>query len=179
MIQCVFFIAGSLSIGLFPDHAVADSSTEYRVKAAFLYHFVQFTEWPEQMFPQKDSRIRICVYGENPFNGFLKQVFDGKSVNAHQFLIQYRISTAEIESCHVVFVNRKIEVEKKAVQRDLQRSRALIVGESESFLQYGGMIQFVLEENKVRFAVNPDALKRNNIHMSSKLLRLAKIVKSE
>ena len=175
----VFLVVGSLSVGLFPGHAFAESDTEYRVKAAFLYHFVQFTEWPDQMFPQKESRIRICVYGENSFHGLLKQVFDRKSVKTRRFLVQDRVSTAELKSCHLVFVNRKVEVEMQSVRRVLQRSKGLIVGESENFLKYGGMIQFFLEENKIRFAVNPDALKRNNIRLSSKLLRLAKIIKPE
>ena len=176
---CLFLGIWFLNVGFLSSDSLAESRTEYKVKAAFLYHFVQFAEWPDQAFSQKDTRMHICNYGENAFEGLLEKTFDGKSVNTHRFLVHAHVSTAEMRDCHVLFVNRNVDVKHKDVQRLLKQTQALLVGETKDFLEYGGMIQFYHVDKKIRFAVNPDALDRNNIHLSSKLLRLAKIVRSE
>ncbi len=159
--------------------AFAEARTEYKVKAAFLYHFVQFAEWPDQAFSQKESQIQICNYGENSFDGLLVKTFDGKTVNARRFHVQPHVSMAEIKDCHVLFVNQSVDMAKKDVQRLLKQSHALLVGETDDFLKNGGMIQFYHADKKIRFAVNPDSLDRRSIRLSSKLLRLAKIVRLE
>lgn len=157
----------------------AESRTEYKVKAAFLYHFVQFAEWPEQAFPHKDSRIHICNYGKDSFEGLLEKTFDGKTVKTRRFIVLSSVAERDLQACHVLFVNRKVDVNQKDVQRILRQTQALLVGETNDFLQDGGMIQFFHANKKIRFAVNPDSLERKNIHLSSKLLRLAKIVRLE
>lgn len=176
---CSVLVAGGMAVIEFPSLALADSPKEYQVKAAFLYHFVQFAEWPEQAFSDPDMRIRICVYGDDPFAGYLVKTFMGKVLHSRQFIIQPRVSALDIESCHVLFMNRQIDASQQDIRRALQRSRALTVGESEDFLEFGGMIQFYRVENNIRFAVNPDALDQKQLHLSSKLLRLARIVKSK
>ncbi|WP_447969392.1 YfiR family protein [Nitrospira sp. M1] len=163
----------------FPRNAFADSPREYQVKAAFLYHFVQFTEWPEHAFSNPDMDIRICVYGDDPFTEYLARAFMGKALHARQFIIHPRVSAFEGEQCHVLFMNRQIDVAQPDVRKVLQRSQALTVGEADNFLEEGGMIQFYRVENHIRFAVNPDALERKHIHLSSKLLRLARIAESK
>ncbi|MGB0911837.1 MAG: YfiR family protein, partial [Nitrospirales bacterium] len=152
-----------LNVGVFPGQALAGPRTEYKVKAAFLYHFVQFTEWPEEAFSQNNSRIHICTYGKNSFEGLLKKTFDGKSVNARRFTVQSSVSAQDVHACHVVFVDRTVDLSKKDVQRVFEQSQTLLVGETDDFLESGGMIQFFEADKKIRFAVNPDALDRNNI----------------
>lgn len=169
----------SLSVGISSSDSFAESRTEYKLKAAFLYHFVQFAEWPGQVFSQENTRIHICNYGENSFGGLLEKTFEGKSVKARRFLVRNHTSTIEMKDCHVLFVNRNVDMTKKNVQQLLKQTQALLVGETEDFLEYGGMIQFYHADKKIRFAVNPDALDRKKIHLSSKLLRLAKIFRSE
>lgn len=176
---CGVLMVGSMVIGEFRGQALADTPMEYRVKAAFLYRFVQFTEWPEQAFSGPDMRIHICLYGDDPFAKYLINAFMGKVLHSRQFIIQSRISALDIESCHVLFLNAQIELAQENIQQDLRRSRALTVGESEDFLDHGGMIQFYRANNTIRFAVNADALEQNRIHLSSKLLRLARTVKSK
>ncbi|GJL64302.1 MAG: hypothetical protein NPIRA04_29560 [Nitrospirales bacterium] len=172
-------VVGGITVGAFQRSVLADSPKEYQVKAAFLYHFVQFAEWPKQAFSDPGMRIRICVYGDDPFAGYLVKTFMGKSLHSRQFIVQPRVSALDIESCHVLFMNRQIDVSQQEVQRALQRSQALTVGESEDFLKFGGMIQFYRVENNIRFAVNSDVLDQKDLHLSSKLLRLARIVKSK
>ncbi|GJL54753.1 MAG: hypothetical protein NPIRA02_18850 [Nitrospirales bacterium] len=160
---------------VFSGGAFADSPREYQVKAAFLYHFVQFTEWPEHVFTGPDMRIRICVYGDDPFAEYLVGTFMGKMLHARRFRIQPRVSASTSHSCHVIFLNREIDATRPDVRRALQRSQALTVGEADDFLEQGGMIQFYRVEKNIRFAINPNALKRKQIRLSSKLLRLARV----
>ncbi len=173
---CLLLVLSILSVGWSVGDTFAEPRTEYKVKAAFLYHFVQFTEWPTHTFPEVNSRIRVCVYGENVFEGFLEKTLESRSVKGRQFDVIQDVTAGEIQHCHLVFVNRNVDLTPKAVQRTLEESRALLVGESEAFLDSGGMIQFYQAGTKIRFAINPDALERNGIRLSSKLLRLAKIV---
>ncbi len=177
--MCLLLGSWFLTASVLSSTTFAETRTEYKVKAAFLYHFVQFAQWPDQAFSHKNSRIHICNYGENAFEGLLRRTFDGKTVNARRFHIRPQVTDTEIKDCHVIFVNRNVVMTKNELQQLMKQSQALLVGEAENFLENGGMIQFYHTDKKIRFAVNPDSLDRNNIHLSSKLLRLAKIVRSE
>jgi len=168
-----------MMVGEVPGNALADSPTEYKVKAAFLYHFVQFAEWPERAFSDPNMQIRICVYGDDLFAGYLVKTFKGKALHSRQFIVQSQVTALDIAQCHVLFMNRRVDMAQLDIQQALQRSWALTVGEKEDFLEHGGMIQFYRVEKNIRFSVNPDALEHKHIRLSSKLLRLARIVKTK
>jgi hypothetical protein len=151
-------------------------TVEYQVKAAFLYNFAKFIEWPPEAFPNEKSPITFCVHGFDPFGTTLDEAIRGKSVNNRQFLARRTTEYPELKSCQLVFVSEKQDKHLGEILSSVKGVSVLLVGESAEFAERGGTVQFFLENNKLRFAVNVDAAKRARLQISSKLLALAKIV---
>jgi hypothetical protein len=157
----------------------ADGSTpvpmEYQVKAAFLYRFIHFIEWPEAMAPLEEGAVVIGVIGSGPMHAALVSMAAGG--NCPQRLVIKRFDRAgDLEFCHIIFVSASARTQAGEILKRLGGNSTLTVGEFEGFADRGGMINFVIVKKMVRFEINPDAAKRANLTVSSKLLRLAKIV---
>jgi hypothetical protein len=166
--------------------AVAQSPTgavinrEYAIKAAFLYRFLNYVEWPAQAFPEETSPFIIGVYGTNPFGNVLNQVAKDKKVAVRSIEVRSLSSASEVSKCHILFVPKSVPTPMQdAMLRAFQGSHVLTVGESDDFIARGGAAQFYLEGNKVRIAFNTAAIAKKDLKVSSKLLALAKIVSHE
>jgi YfiR/HmsC-like len=156
--------------------AQADSrAEEYTVKAAFLFHFAQFVEWPEGTFQYAKSPLVYCTVGEDPFQGALEASLRGKAIGPHSLQVRHLKDSSEAQGCHVVFLGKA----KRRVPEELailQGNPILTVGESEQFVKDSGMIGFCIEENKIRFNINLEAAEKANLKISARLLMLAKTV---
>jgi hypothetical protein len=153
-------------VGGRPVSAQSNALSEYEVKAAFLYHFAQFVEWPPETFKEASDPLVYCTIGEDPFHGSLEAALNGKTIGARSLHVRHLKQLSELQGCHLVFV----------VLALLKGSPVLIVGESEHFVQEGGTIGFFLEENKIRFEINLEAAEKAQLKISSRLLALAKTV---
>ncbi len=156
--------------------AQSNASSEYQVKAAFLFHFAQFVDWPAETFRDAESPLTYCTIGEDPFHGALDASLNGKTIGTRPFRVQHFRRGQEIQGCQVLFIGT---LEKKSVAEALPALKGnpvLTVGESEHFVQSGGMIGFFLEDNKVRFEINLDAAEHAKLKISARLLALAKTV---
>ena len=147
---------------------------EYELKAAFLYNFAKFVEWPPEAFAGDRSPLTICVHGTDPFGDTLDNVVRGESLGERSLLVQRPESLDGLRDCHVLFVSRSERTRFAEILSRVQGEPVLTVGDTDGFLKAGGVISFVLEENKVRFQINPEAAERSRLKISSKLLRLAK-----
>jgi len=148
--------------------------SEYQLKAAFLYHFAKFVEWPAETFPKPDSPFVIGIIGASPFDDALGRMVTDKTINGHPFAIRQLKNLSEIKNCHILFISSS---ERKRIAEILRASRGnhvLTISEIEQFLPAGGMIQLFMESNKVRFAINETTAKEAGLRVSSKLLNLAK-----
>jgi hypothetical protein len=148
---------------------------EYEVKAAFVYNFAKFVEWPEAAFPGGSSPIVLCVVGEDPFGGILARTVVGKTVQGRALVVK-RLEGGTSFPCHVLFVSSSDSVFLASVLLKARGGSVLTIGEAEGFAQQGGMINFILSENKVRFEINRESAERAGLRISSKLLALAKTV---
>jgi hypothetical protein len=150
---------------------------EYTIKAAFLYHFLTYIDWPEGTFVDSKQPFVIGVYQTDPFGAVLDKIAATKNVEGRPIEIRRLQTTDKLPECHIVFMAATVEA---AVQQNvlslLANSHVLCVGETEDFVELGGAAQFFVEGNKVRFAFNTDVVDRSNLKVSSKLLSLAKIV---
>lgn len=156
-------------------HSQAQDSppSEYRLKAAFLFNFAKFVEWPPEAFAEKTSPFILGVLGDNPFGNELEQTVAGKKVNDYPITVQTFRTAAEATNCHILFISNS---EKKRLPEIIQRlhgTAVLTVSETERFIETGGMINFVSENNKIRFQINDEAAKAAGLKISSKLLSLA------
>jgi len=151
-------------------------TSEYQVKAAFLYHFAQFVEWPEETFKDANSPVTYCTLGEDPFHGSLDAALHGKTIGARSFRVQHFKQPQVIQGCQVLFIGAGEKKLLPAILAGVNGSSVLTVGESEHFAQEGGMIGFCLEENKIRFEINLETAQKSKLKISSRLLALAKSV---
>jgi YfiR/HmsC-like len=152
-----------------------EPSREYQIKAAFIYNFVQFVEWPASAFQSDSSPITIGILGDNPFGDVLEHVVQGKTVNGRSLVVRYFSRIEDAERCQVLFVNSADQGLLSALHDQLKDKSVLTIGEAEQFLWTGGVIRFYTEDNKVRFEINLEAAQQARLKISSKLLRLAKI----
>jgi hypothetical protein len=149
---------------------------EYQVKAAFLLNFAKFIEWPAVVFTSGRAPVNICVFRYDPFGASLDEVLRGKNINNRRLVARRVSEVAELSGCQLIFVSEKEEKRLAEVLSSVRGSNALVIGETEDFAQRGGGIQFFLEDQRLRFAINVDALQRAGLTASSKLLALARIV---
>jgi hypothetical protein len=148
--------------------AAQDVSREYRVKAAFLYNFVKFVEWPTRAAA---GPITICVAGRNPFGTILDETVRGESVRGRP--IEARVILEPDHGCYVVFIAAGAA---PAYLRAAIGTPTLTVGEAPGFIEQGGLIRFYVDGGTVRFEINREAAERSGIRISARLLQLARIV---
>ncbi len=156
--------------------AQSSPSMEYQVKAAFLLNFAKFVEWPPETFPSEKTPITLCVFRHDPFSSALDEILRGKTINNREVLARRISELTDLKACQVVFVSDREDKHLSEISNSLKGASALVVGEGEDFAERGGGVQFFLEKNKLRFAVNVDAVERARLTVSSKLLALARIV---
>ena len=157
--------------------AQTKSANEYQVKAAFLYNFAKFIDWPPSAFNDAKQPLEICVYGHDPFGAALEEALLGKAIGDRRVGLGRAMLFQDLAGCHVVFVSSSAHESAADLANRLKGRSVLLVGESEGFAASGGTIQFTIEDNRVHFVINPDAADRAGLKISSKLLALAKIVR--
>jgi hypothetical protein len=153
-----------LAVSAATPHA-QEVSTEYRVKAGFLYHFVKYVEWPAG----SQGPLTICVAGRNPLGTVLEETVKGESVGGRPLAV--RVILEPEPGCDVVFVPSGSAT--SAYLRAAAGMPTLTVGETSAFADMGGMITFVVDRGKVRFLINREAAERAQLRLSSRLLRLS------
>lgn len=157
--------------------AAPQTYEEYEVKAAFLYNFAKFVDWPEDAFPDAGAPLVIGILGDDPFGGALEQIIKTRLINGRKTVIKHFKNQPAQEPCHVLFISPKERKSLPQILKALAGKSTLTVGEAENFTQLGGIINFVNRDDKVGFEINEDAAQRANLKISSKLLKLAKVVR--
>jgi hypothetical protein len=170
----VFVVA--LSVGM---RAPGQAIDEYQVKAAFLYTFAKFVQWPTDAFKSPNDPILVCVLGHNPFGNSLEEVIRGKSMEGHAFVFRQVADAEQASVCQILFVSSSDDKHFRSLAGRLKPAGILTVGEAQGFASEGGVINFKLDAGRVRFEINVDAAEHAQLHISSKLLSLAQIVKTE
>jgi hypothetical protein len=168
-IKAVLLFSLIFAIG-FRCHA---QPTEYQIKAAFIYNFARFVEWPAQAFADTNSPMIIGVLGENVFGDSLEQAINGKAIKGHPLQFKAFNSAEEATRCQVLFISTSEKNHLSKILARLQGTSVLTVSETDNFINDGGMINLVIVNDKVRFQINNDAAKKAGVIISSKLLRLA------
>jgi hypothetical protein len=154
----------------------AQSATEYQVKAAFLFNFAKFVEWPPDAFASAEAPLQICVLGQDPFGHDFEQAIEDKNVNGHRLEVIHPSGVPQAKACQIVFVGTSDQKQMREILRGLRGASVLTVGDTAGFARMGGMINFVLDENRVRFEINVKASERAHLKVSARLLTVAKVL---
>src|SRR6267142_296706 len=123
----------------------AQTATEYQVKAAFLFNFAKFVDWPAEAFPGADSPLQICVLGQDPFGHEFQDVIADKTINGRRIEVIHPSGVPQARACHIIFVSSSEKRQMRAILRGLQGPSILTVADTEGFAGMGGIINFVLD----------------------------------
>jgi len=157
-----------------PRGVNADSQAdEYRVKAAFLFHFAQLIEWPPESLGDSTRPIVFCTERPDPFRGDLEAAVAGKRINLRAVRVEHVKNSGEARGCQLLFIGKSGLKDTPGILADLGTSPVVTVGEDPNFIQSGGIIGFNLEDNRIRFEINLTVAQRLRIKISSHLLGLA------
>jgi hypothetical protein len=149
----------------------------YNVKAAFLYNFGRYVEWPKKAFAGKDAPFVIGIFGENPFGTVLDRIAKTKTVQDRRIEVRTIDSLDDLADCHILFIPNSIAVEQQQrIIKKLRKKPILLVGEIPKFIDLGGGVDFFLDGNHVRFEINVDAVVVKKMQIDAKLLRIGKKV---
>ena len=154
------------SVVFMRDGPVAD---EYPVKAAFLFNFAKFVEWPAVAFKSPEDPIAICVLGQDPFGTALEEVVRNKTVANRTFVVREVLNAQQAITCQIVFVSASERKRFRLLLDGLKGRSILTVGEADDFTASGGIINFKLKDARVRIEIDAGAADRAGLRISSKL----------
>lgn len=175
VLQTLFFVSlWTLGSGK-PARADDSHTLEYRVKAAFLYNFTKFIEWPPETFPSPEDPIRVGVLGDEEFEEVLRESLQEKEVAGRKIVVISLPKEQAPGPVHILFLGKSERGKAGQMLRQIQRG-VLTIGDFPRFAEMGGVINFILVGEKVHFEINPEAAQRGGLKISSKLLKLARIV---
>ncbi|HTC64094.1 MAG TPA: YfiR family protein [Candidatus Saccharimonadales bacterium] len=176
-LQCV--VAALMVISFFLLHfgnCGAQSATEYQVKAAYLFNFIKFVEWPEAIPAEAQSKWTIGVVGNSPIADELSKLVEGKNILGRELQVKTFQATDNLRACNILFISESEKKHLPAILVGLRGSSVMTVADMEHFIDAGGMVQFVVEDARVRIAIDVGATGRARLKVSSKLLALARTV---
>lgn len=166
-------LIGLLLLG--PAHADTPAEREYALKAASLHALLRFIEWPATAFKTPPT-LTICVLGVDPFGPTLDKTIEGKTANDTTLAVVRLDQVKNATACNILFISSSERSRLRLILDALRGSRVLTVGDTDRFIEMGGMINLYMQEDAVRFEINEHALDRPGWKISSKLLSLGKIV---
>ena len=177
-------ILSALLSGVVPSLAGAAGEpskpvNEYDLKAAFLFNFAQFVDWPSKAFPTPETPITIGILGDDPFGHTLNEIVANEAVRSRRLIVRRFRSVEEIGPCHILFINPSESMSLPRILAALRHRSILTVGETPDFATRSGMIGFVVSDNRLRLRINLAAARAARLTISSKLLRQAQIVGSD
>ena len=159
---------GSTGLLGFAPLARADDLPEYRLKAAFLYNFALFTEWPAEV----GSTLNLCVHGSDPFGREL-DALAGKAVGVRSLAVQRKGNSEPLKGCHIVFIAAPAIASLPRVLDELRDTPALTVADTPGAARQGVALNMAVAQNRIAFEANLQAARAAHLNLSSKLLRLA------
>jgi hypothetical protein len=172
-------LLSAMALGSHADSLESSDSSEYLIKAGFIYNFAKLVQWPTTAFAQPDSPIVIGILGDDPFGATLDRIVADKKINGRGLVVRrlrWSRDFKDVKDCNILFVSFSEREHIDSVVDAMKWLPILTIGDAPGFARRGGIINFTLEDNKVRFEVNVEAAKHADLTISSRLLTLARIV---
>jgi hypothetical protein len=177
MISAVIALASMLAVGA-RAFVIDQGASAPALRAAFMYNFAKFTEWPANVMP-RDQPIVFCVTDDDaPMAEALEQIVKGRAVSGHALTVRRVGLDKGVRACHLLYVSGLDAKRTTELLGTVERAPVLTVGDFERFAQMGGVASFFVEDGKMRFAINVESAQRAGLRVSSKLLMLARIVRT-
>lgn len=172
----VLFVFAMIAFGSAMLARAQDAELEYKLKAAFLFNFLKFTEYPTNQYAAPDSALVIGCLPDDPAAPILGAVMEGKLLEGRPIRLVTFKEGDDIRRCHLLFISRTLKVKGEEAIERLKNAPVLTVGEVDLFAHRGGMINFVRHERTFRFEINLKVAERAGLRISSKLGSMATII---
>lgn len=177
--RLVWILAGGLALGSSLIPAQAQVSREYQLKAVCLFNFAQFVEWPTNAFVSTNSPIIIGLLGVDPFGSFLDETVQGETIHGRRVVVERYRRVEEATSCHILYIAQSETRGLERITSALADKPVLSVSDIEDSARHGAMIEFVIQNNKIKLRVNLSVVTPARLTLSSKLLRVADLILAE
>lgn len=177
-LACRIVLACAALLACGPGTAEEAASLEQRVKAAFLYQFAGYVEWPPNAFAHADSPVTIAVMGADPVAAELKQLAASRIVAGRKVTVKPVKAGEPLTGVHILFIGGAESARVGQVVHAAKPRPMLTVTEADGALNQGSMINFVIVDRRVRFEVALDSVEKNGLRLSSRLLAVAQQVKT-
>lgn len=168
-------IAGDRARG---DETAPGGLSEYQIKAAYLYYFTTFVDWPPETFAGTGDALVVGVLGEDPFGAILDDTFRGKTVNNRRLVVKRFGNIKEARASHILFISISERDRLASILESLEDVAVLTISDLDRFASRGGQIAFRMEDKKVRFDINVSAVERARLKISAQLMKLGRIVEA-
>lgn len=176
--RAILLVSLCISPALYADKMLGTTAKEYQIKAVFLYNFSNFITWPESSFGNESVPFRICVLGQDPFGVFIDATTDNQKVKGRSLQVLRLKELNATRQCQILFISDSETSRLTDILAFAKSNTVLTVGESDEFINEGGMIKFFNRNNKVRLGINPDALEQAGLKADANLLNLSEIMRT-
>jgi hypothetical protein len=173
-VSLAILVGGAAATAL-PEFAQQGKPGEYEVKAVYLYNFARFVNWPQGS--NKAGTFTVCVLGRDPFGPILDETLAGDTIGGRKPIAR-RVASVHETECEILYISSSEAGRVKQILASIDKPGVLTVSDLPDFATGGGMIQFVMKENKVRFEVNLAAAEKAGLNVSSQLLKVAAAVRN-
>lgn len=150
---------------------------EYEIKAAFLYNFATFVEWPDKAFAGPAAPFKVGVLGKSPFGKAIDDIFEDRTAHGRPLAVERSDDPEELSDCQIVFFSFAERGRLASLLKATRGKPVLLVGEADGLAARGAAVNFFIENDLVRFEINPDAARRAGVTLRANLLRVGKIVR--
>ncbi len=174
-LMCNLFLTASLGHAA-PLVVSASVAKEYEVKAVFLYNFANFVQWPEDTFAQPDTPFYICIYGRDPFERLIDITVQNETVQERKIVVQRPQALNDIDNCQILFISNSEHENLNTIFNAVAEKPILTVSDLSNFAETGGMIQFTLNNSRVRLLINLGITREHQLNMSANLLRVSQVI---
>jgi hypothetical protein len=175
--RCLVVAALAWTLGSAVLRAQQAKPNEYQVKAAYLYNFGRFVAWPAKVAPVKNGSFTICVLGQDPFGPALNATLAGETINGENVAARRIPSPEDAVNCRILFISSSESDRLQQILATLRDASVLTVSDLPEFTRRGGMVQFTMEGDRVRFEVNLATAEHAGLSLSSELLKVATSVR--
>jgi YfiR/HmsC-like len=159
-----------IMLSLSPSSLSAATSTEYKVKGLFLLRVASFVEWPKDA---SSTSFRVTIIGKDPFGKTLEKLRENKKIKGRKIVINRCKNIKELKPCHILFISESEKSRLEEIMKSVKGKNVLTVSDMDGFVEKGGMVQVLIIKKKLRWKINREPEKRENLKISSKLLSLA------
>ncbi|OGR06099.1 MAG: hypothetical protein A2511_16590 [Deltaproteobacteria bacterium RIFOXYD12_FULL_50_9] len=170
-ISPLIFVGMIIAFSIVPVWAIAAEPTENAVKAAYLYNFAQFVDWPPDTWTSSSEPFNVCILGDNPFGRALETIH-GKTIKMRKVSVVLIDKPSAVDHCQVLFISQSINRQVEQIIKQVDRRPILTISDMVDFVQAGGMIGLFTDEGRIQFEINNSAAEQAGLTISSHLLRL-------